>query len=591
MPDGSTQVIPLPDIALREAGTFTICHSSAWASKMVTSAFWVGAHQVSKSAPTGEYLTVGSFMIRGKKNFLPPSQLEMGLAVLFRLGDDESINRHVNDRRDLSVLMEEQDSYNKETLTSTKSINIEELKIDVEEEEETYRISNDDVLPTSTYDHVELDDRTNAKVNIENESLPKDIVGDMGEIEEMDSSSEIGVIREEKDKTPEGDTASQKSKGRKGLSVRDRKLIKKYGSLEAAKQATKKRIEEEEKLKARKAAEAVAKDLEATEQQKIKQVRGKKGKKKKQQMKYAEQDDEDRELALAALQGGISKRKTIKGSSQVIAKTQTQKEAASATAALLIKDTDALSKKLDESVMRILEECIMVRDKSASEETVFVAKWSKFDGDTLERLMELHPLDAQRAAAQRLLFLSKSTRIDNFSASLAGIIRTISTYGYENMGGEPDVDKEGKQRKTKAEKEAEKEAWRTMLAEDGILDVDDANLDTAVDDTAELLKLTGKPLKEDTLLHAIPVCAPYQSLSQYKYRIKLTPGSQKRGKASKQCVEMLQSIATENSRERDFIKSLGDNEWVQVMLGDVKISAPGASKAAKKQKQSKKKKK
>lgn len=77
--DGKTQVIPLSEQALREAGTFTICRSSAWKSKMVTSAYWVESHQVSKTAPTGEYLTVGSFMIRGRKNFLPASSLEMGL--------------------------------------------------------------------------------------------------------------------------------------------------------------------------------------------------------------------------------------------------------------------------------------------------------------------------------------------------------------------------------------------------------------------------------------------------------------------------------------------------------------------------------
>lgn len=41
--------------------------------------------QVSKTAPTGEYLTVGSFMVRGKKNFLPPNRLEMGLTFLFKL--------------------------------------------------------------------------------------------------------------------------------------------------------------------------------------------------------------------------------------------------------------------------------------------------------------------------------------------------------------------------------------------------------------------------------------------------------------------------------------------------------------------------
>lgn len=41
--------------------------------------------QVSKTAPTGEYLTVGSFMIRGRKNFLPPNPLVMGFAFLFKL--------------------------------------------------------------------------------------------------------------------------------------------------------------------------------------------------------------------------------------------------------------------------------------------------------------------------------------------------------------------------------------------------------------------------------------------------------------------------------------------------------------------------
>ena len=75
---------------------------------MVTSAYWVESHQVSKTAPTGEYLTVGSFMIRGRKNFLPASSLEMGLGVLFRLGDEASIARHNNERRDFLLLEQEQ---------------------------------------------------------------------------------------------------------------------------------------------------------------------------------------------------------------------------------------------------------------------------------------------------------------------------------------------------------------------------------------------------------------------------------------------------------------------------------------------------
>ena len=41
--------------------------------------------QVSKSAPSGEYLPTGSFMVRGTKNFLPPHPLVMGFALLFKL--------------------------------------------------------------------------------------------------------------------------------------------------------------------------------------------------------------------------------------------------------------------------------------------------------------------------------------------------------------------------------------------------------------------------------------------------------------------------------------------------------------------------
>lgn len=75
-----------------------VCHSQAWDSKIVTSAWWVYPHQVSKTAPTGEYLTVGSFMIRGKKNFLPPHPLIMGFGILFRL-DESSLGSHLNERR------------------------------------------------------------------------------------------------------------------------------------------------------------------------------------------------------------------------------------------------------------------------------------------------------------------------------------------------------------------------------------------------------------------------------------------------------------------------------------------------------------
>jgi predicted Zn-dependent protease len=43
----------------------------------------------------------------------------------------------------------------------------------------------------------------------------------------------------------------------------------------------------------------------------------------------------------------------------------------------------------------------------------------------------------------------------------------------------------------------------------------------------------------------------------------------------------------ESDRYRDFIKKVPDNDWVQAICGDVKISAAGASKAIQKSKANK----
>ncbi|KAG0440906.1 hypothetical protein DMUE_1428 [Dictyocoela muelleri] len=47
-----------------------LCLSSSWDNKIVNPVYYVNSSQVSKTAPTGEYLPIGSFMIRGKKNYI-----------------------------------------------------------------------------------------------------------------------------------------------------------------------------------------------------------------------------------------------------------------------------------------------------------------------------------------------------------------------------------------------------------------------------------------------------------------------------------------------------------------------------------------
>lgn len=44
--------------------------------------------------------------------------------------------------------------------------------------------------------------------------------------------------------------------------------------------------------------------------------------------------------------------------------------------------------------------------------------------------------------------------------------------------------------------------------------------------------LTGNPLPTDVLLYAVPVCGPYNALQSYKYRVKIIPGTAKKGKGN-----------------------------------------------------------
>ncbi|KAL1997971.1 hypothetical protein VTN02DRAFT_292 [Thermoascus thermophilus] len=84
---------PIPPGTLSQAGTLAVATSAAWDAKAVMSAWWVHASQVSKTTETGELLRTGGFVITGEKNFLAPSQLVLGFAVLFQISL-ESVPNH-----------------------------------------------------------------------------------------------------------------------------------------------------------------------------------------------------------------------------------------------------------------------------------------------------------------------------------------------------------------------------------------------------------------------------------------------------------------------------------------------------------------
>ncbi|KAG0418153.1 Nuclear export mediator factor Nemf, partial [Dictyocoela roeselum] len=68
--NNDASICSLPDNYLFHIANAALCLSSSWDSKLVNPVYYVQSSQVSKTAPSGEYLPVGSFMIRGKKNYI-----------------------------------------------------------------------------------------------------------------------------------------------------------------------------------------------------------------------------------------------------------------------------------------------------------------------------------------------------------------------------------------------------------------------------------------------------------------------------------------------------------------------------------------
>ncbi|KAI9913755.1 hypothetical protein PsorP6_006139 [Peronosclerospora sorghi] len=247
--DKTTQTLgPIPVTTLEQAGCMSVCQSSAWTSQVIAGAYWVHSHQVSKTAPAGEYLTTGSFMIRGKKNYIPPSRLEMGLAILFRI-DESCVANHA--RRSEGRIHQEAERSNEE--------DVEKISV---------------VLP--------VDDAREEADSSENRETKKKCLSESVSEEPHNSESE------DDDGETETNTSIQQQSQRepkKRLSVKERRDLKK-GKVVGANEVS---TDEQRTGKQKSAAKP------------MKLVRGKKGKLKKMKKKYADQDEEDRRLRMEAL--------------------------------------------------------------------------------------------------------------------------------------------------------------------------------------------------------------------------------------------------------------------------------------------------
>nr|XP_023014500.1 nuclear export mediator factor NEMF homolog [Leptinotarsa decemlineata] len=411
---------PVPPKTLNEAGTMAICYSVAWEAKVITNAYWVWGEQVSKTAPTGEYLTTGSFMIRGKKNFLPPSHLILGLSFLFRL-EDGSVERHRGERKVVGGIDEdethnvaesemEKDEVEVEVLDESDENELDE-KVDTEGNCESMEDIPDNASDNDHENvkfpdtHVKIEHFTETKVNILTKSSMV--------MQETDSKDNVIYL---------GD---------------DKPIILKPNLNQ------RKRADSETKFKSQKNDKTV--DFKDAKQHQSK--RGQKSKLKKIKEKYGDQDEEERKMRMEILQSsGASKemKKNKKG-----------------------KDTQSSKKKNTEPKVPV----------------------------------------------------------------------TFSRKELVEDGGDDD---------------------EPLIQAD--VDMIDA--------------LTGTPVSEDELLFAVPIIAPYNTLSNYKFKVKLTPGTAKRGKAARTAVTMFMKDHSITPREKDLLKAVKDEQLARNIPGKVKLSAP-----------------
>jgi predicted ribosome quality control (RQC) complex YloA/Tae2 family protein len=268
----------IPPSTLSQAGNLSVCTSGAWDSKAVMSAWWVNADQVSKTAPTGEYLTTGGFMIRGKKNFLPPAQLLLGFAVIWQISE-ESKGKHVKHRLqndDVRGMTQEanskaaaNDDSDDDFPDAGKDDASDDEFPDVKDEGKTDE-SDDDDLPDAKDDASPASEEARTPEERSNPLQPKKTQHSDEDTSSSASESEGEEETAEKDEESKPEVPEVTQSQAQG---------KKAGG--KGKGDNSKNVPSQPKQN--------------------KPVRGKRGKAKKAAQKYADQDDEDRQLAMEIL--------------------------------------------------------------------------------------------------------------------------------------------------------------------------------------------------------------------------------------------------------------------------------------------------
>lgn len=450
---------PIPPSTLSQAGTLAVATSSAWDSKAIMSAWWVDATQVSKTAPTGEILPTGSFVIRGHKNFLPPAQLLLGFGIMFKVSEESKV-RHLKHRiqdpadlepSEVAEDVENEDDDRDDADGMESQTEDQHVKANDDKSQEFRHVQNADGAESNSGDDSESDDKSDIMrgnplqpkggrhgalhpQSQASDVLARDLGTEQNEATSNESSNEDDES-EQRVQPPNTEKSFADNDQKRHLSARERRLLRKgplfstTGPAEVASTSTDSEGNPNPAQISNPSIQPNAKPLPL-------RIRGKHGKHQKLKTKYANQDEEDRALTMRLL----------------------------GSAAAQEKATEDAAAKAD-------------REKEL--------------------------------AAQK--------------------------------------ERRRKQHALAAEKGKEAEELRKLNFEDGIETLDDNELEGMGD----LNNFVGAPLPGDEILDALVVCGPWDAIGgRYKWRVKLQPGTTKKGKAVREILGKWNGMVTDREKKK-----------------------------------------
>lgn len=85
------------------------------------------------------------------------------------------------------------------------------------------------------------------------------------------------------------------------------------------------------------------------------------------------------------------------------------------------------------------------------------------------------------------------------------------------------------------------------------------------------------------------MCAPWTALQSFKYKVKLVPGKEKKGKAVKLIKDIMMQQAAGSPSEKLPLKNLPDADMIRTVLSNIRLQGQGSGQAKGRAKGKKKK--